>query len=389
MIIALDRAIAYWGEAFSEFGEIRLFSGRDLKIEDIRDADALVVRSITPVKAPLLEKSSVRFVAAASAGIDHIDQTYLKKCGISFGGAAGCNANAVSEYIVTALHVIAARRGWELKKKSLAVIGVGNVGSRVLQKARAIGMEVLLCDPPLSDLTGEARYQSFNNVLQADILSFHVPLTREAPYPTWHMIDRNALNRLLPTQFLINSSRGAVIDNRELKNALQKGRIAGAVLDVWEEEPRVDYSLLELVDIGTPHLAGTTLDGKIRATEMVRDEFCRFFGMKPPGNMDGLYPSPRHISPDKVDSNQDAILSVLRQILDIRRHDADLRAIGSLPEEQAAESFERLRTGAVLRPEFTHFIVDLPEQHRDSAEAFTDLGFKTMIERNNWLVDNR
>jgi erythronate-4-phosphate dehydrogenase len=376
MIIALDQAIPYWETAFSEFGEIRPFSGRDLKIEEIRDADALIVRSVTPVRAPLLEKSSVRFVAAASAGIDHIDPAYLKNCGISFGYAAGCNANAVSEYIVTALHIIAARRGWVLKNKSIAIIGVGNVGSRVLQKARAIGMEVLLCDSPLHDLTGETQYRPFNEVLEADILSFHVPLTRDGPYPTWHMVDRNALYRLSPAQFLINSSRGAVFDNRELRIALQEGRIAGAVMDVWEEEPQVDYSLLELVDIGTPHLAGTTLDGKIRATEMVRDEFCRFFGLKPSGNMNALYPSARHISPEKANSNQYAILSVLRQIVDMRRHDADLRATGSFPAEQAAENFERLRTGAVLRPEFNHFIVDLPEQHGDLAATFAGLGFK-------------
>jgi len=302
----------------------------------------------------------------------------LKKCGIVFGYAAGCNANAVSEYIVAALHSIAARREWELKDKSLAIIGVGNVGSRVLQKARALGMEVLLCDPPLRDLTGETRYQPFNEVLAADIISFHVPLTREGLYPTWHMVDRAMLDRLSPTQVLINSSRGPVVDNCELKRALQGRKVAGAVLDVWEEEPRVDYSLLALADIGTPHLAGTTLDGKIRATEMVRDEFCRFFGMKPSGTMDALYPSPRHISPDKTDPPQFAILSVLRQIFNLHRHDADLRATGSLPADQAAESFERLRTSAILRPEFTHFIVDLPEQYSDLAERFAGLGFKVI-----------
>jgi erythronate-4-phosphate dehydrogenase len=375
MIIALDRAMPYWEEAFSELGEIRLFSGRDLKPEAIRDADALIARSVTPVRAPLLDNSSVRFVAAACAGIDHIDLAYLKKRGVTFAYAAGCNANSVSEYIVTALHVIAARRGWELKSKSLAVIGVGNVGSHVARKARALGMEVLLCDPPLRDRTGDAQYQSFDDAVKADILSFHVPLTREGPYPTWHMLNRRILDRLSPGQFLINSSRGAVFDNRELKCALQDGKIAGAVLDVWEGEPRIDYSLLELVDIGTPHLAGTTLDGKIKATEMVRDEFCRFYGLKPSKSMSELYPGPQKVHPANGKADQFMILSVLQQIYDIVQNDAELRALGSLPQDRAAEDFEHLRTSQVLRPEFPHFVVEIEERQKDLADIFMGLGF--------------
>jgi erythronate-4-phosphate dehydrogenase len=381
MIIALDRAMPYWEEAFSELGEIRLFSGNDLRPETLRDADALIVRSITPVRAPLLDNSSVRFVAAACAGIDHIDQTYLKERGVAFGYAAGCNANAVSEYITTALHVVAARRGWKLESKSLAVIGVGNVGSLVARKARAIGMEVLLCDPPLRDRTGDPQYQSYDDVLTADILSFHVPLTREGLYPTWHMLDRRILDRLSPKQFLINSSRGAVFDNQELKCALQMRKIAGAVLDVWEGEPRIDYSLLELADIGTPHLAGTTLDGKIRATEMVCDEFCRFFGMKSSGSLGEFYPGPIQIHPSNETSDLRVILSVLEQINDLTQDDADLRAFGSYPKERAAEAaegFEDLRTGQVLRPEFPHFVVELEEHQKRLADLFIGLGFRIM-----------
>jgi erythronate-4-phosphate dehydrogenase len=375
MIIALDQAMPYWEEAFSQLGEIRLFSGRDLKPEAICDADALIVRSVTPVRAPLLDNSSVRFVAAACAGIDHIDLAYLKKRGIAFAYAAGSNANAVSEYLTAALHGIAARKGWKLNNKSLGVIGVGNVGSRVARKACALGMEVLLCDPPLRDRTGDPQYQSYDDVLNADILSFHVPLIREAPYPTWHMLDRLILDRLSSSQFLINSSRGAVFDNQELKRALKEKKIAGAILDVWEGEPRIDYSLLESVDIGTPHLAGTTLDGKIKATEMVRDEFCRFFGMMSSGNMDELYPSPQKIYPGSGNSNQDVLASVLRQIHDISQNDAALRALSALPQEHAAESFENLRIHQILRPEFSHFVVEIEEPKKDLADVFINLGF--------------
>ncbi len=376
MIIAADTAIPYLEEAFAEFGRLRLFTARDLKPEHIRDADVLIVRSVTPVDAALLDGSSVRFVAAASAGVDHVDQAYLKARGIRFSYAAGCNADSVSEYVVTALHVIAARRDWTLKNKSLAVIGVGNVGSRVARKARALGMEVLLCDPPLRDATGDANYVPFEEAIRADILTFHVPLAARGPYPTWHLVDRKILDRLSPRQFLINTSRGAVIDNAELKSALANCRIAGAVLDVWEGEPHFDDSLLELVDIGTPHIAGTAIDGKIRATEMTRDAVCNFFGIRPSSDLSAFYPELRTLRPRASAEGQEHILSVLLQAFDIRKEDENFRSLAGLSPDQAAAAFEQLRTRGPLRPEFRHFAVDLDQRHIDLVDAYAALGFQ-------------
>ena len=375
MIIALDQAIPYWEDAFSEFGEIRPFPARDLKPENIRGAEALIVRTVTPVNASLLDGSRVRFVAAASAGTDHIDQDYLNRRGISFCYAAGCNADAASEYVIAALQAIAFRKKWNLKGKSLAVIGVGNVGSRVVKKTRALGMEVLLCDPPLRDLTGDSRYLDLDGVLEADILSFHVPLVSEGPYPTRHMIDRNVLARLSSGQFLINCARGAVLNNRDLKSALMERELGGAVLDVWEGEPRIDYDLLDLVDIGTPHIAGSGLDGKIGATEMVRKGLSGYCGIQPRANMPSPYPKPRMIRPERGSSGQAAISSVIRQVYDIVGDDVKLRALKRMGTERAAESFQRLRSEYRLRPEFRHFAVDLT-QHGNLAEAFSALGFK-------------
>lgn len=376
MIIAADAAIPYREEAFAEFGNLRLYSARDLRPEFIRDADALVVRSVTPVNAALLDGSSVRFVAAASAGIDHVDQDYLKARGIRFSYAAGCNADSVSEYIVTALHVIAARRNWSLKNKSIAVIGVGNVGSRVAGKARALGMEVLLCDPPLRDMTGDAAYRPFDEVLDADILTFHVPLATKGLYPTWHLVDRETLERLSPKQFLINTARGAVIDNQELKSALQRGKIAGAALDVWEGEPQFDDALLKLVDIGTPHIAGTAIDGKIRATEMMRDALCDFLGLRPSSDLTSFYPKSATLCPQNELDGQAHVLSVLQQAFDIRKADESFRSLSCLGPDQAAAGFEQLRTRGPLRPEFRHFAVDLNQRHIDLIRTYAALGFK-------------
>ncbi len=394
MIIALDQAIPYWEDAFSEIGDIRPFQAKELKPENIREVDALIVRTVTPVNASLLDGSSVRFVAAASAGIDHIDQDYLNKHGIHFCFAAGCNADAASEYVITALHTIASRKKWDLRGKSLAVIGVGNVGSRVVKKASALGMEVLLCDPPLGDLTGNPDYLSFDDVLGADILSFHVPLASSGPYPTWHMIDGEVLDRLSSRQFLINCARGAIVDTHELKTALHDRKVGGAVLDVWEGEPQIDYDLLELVDIGTPHIAGSGLEGKIKATEMVQEGLYRFLGVQKKKNqikdrdmgvpnsrnrnsMESLYPRPRLIRPpQEASSNQAVISSVLQQAYDILKDDAKLRALKRMEAKRAADNFQRLRSEYQLRAEFRHFVVDLTKRHSDLAETFVALGFK-------------
>ncbi len=370
MIIAIDKVLPYGSEAFSALGELRPFSASSLNPKDIRHADALVVRTVTEVNESLLKESSIRFVVAASAGIDHVDQEYLRSQGIGFSYAAGCNAVAVSEYIVTALLAIAFRRNWDLSKKSIAIIGVGHVGSRVASKAQALGMDVLLCDPPLRDLTGDNRYQDFKDVLGADILTFHVPLVSEGPYPTWRMVDQDALKRISPNQYLINSSRGAVIDNQALKTALSQGGIEGAILDVWEGEPQLDLSLLNLVDIGTPHIAGISINGKIRAIEMAHEALCGFFKIKSGWSAEAYYPETRTIHPSGQSAEPNAILSTLLQAFDIMKCDASLRQIRS------AADFSRLRNEYPLRPEFRHFKISSSEMCGRFADIYKDLGFE-------------
>jgi len=379
MIIAVDRALPHWKEVFSDLGEVRPFAGNELCPETLRDADALVARTVTPVNADLLEGSAVRFVGAASAGLDHVDQNYLRRKGIYCCYAAGCNANAVSEYIITALYAVAARRNWNLAEKSLAVIGVGHVGSRVAGKARAIGMNVLLCDPPLAEATGDGRYQSFKNVLGADILTFHTPLTDGGSYPTRHMLNRNVIERLSPKQFLVNTSRGGVFDGRELSAALREKKILGAILDVWEGEPEIDYSLLELTDIGTPHIAGGTLDGKIRAVALIRDQLCEFLGIASPLNTDGFYPPARRIRPRTDCAPMETISQVLRESYDIVKDDDALRELTSLPENLRGISYERLRAERYLRQEFPHYTVELDESCREPAGVFAGIGFNLSI----------
>jgi erythronate-4-phosphate dehydrogenase len=376
MIIAVDDKIPYWEQAFPPAGEVRPFSGRKVGASDLRDADALIVRSVTRVDASLLEGTRIRFVGTATIGMDHLDEKYLQRRGTYFTNAAGSNANSVAEHVTAALLLTAGRRGWNLARKSMAVIGVGHVGSRVVRKAACLGIETLLCDPPLRETTGDKKYLFLEDVMGADLLTLHVPLTKEGAYPTWHMFDEGLLDRLTARQFLLNTSRGAVIDNRALKRALRAHAIEGAVLDVWEGEPHIDYELLRETDLGSSHIAGYSLDGKIQGTAMILEELCRFFGISFAWDTAGIYPPLARIAPAPGTSGLDAICSVVLQAFDIRVPDANLRALEPLAPEVSASAFDRLRNDYPLRPEFCHFVVELNEGNAELAAPLAELGFR-------------
>jgi erythronate-4-phosphate dehydrogenase len=376
LIIAIDRGIPFWEAAFSPLGEVRPFEGRKLPSSYIRDADALIVRTATRVDAGTLEGSAVRFVGSATIGMDHLDEPYLNSRGIAFSNAAGCNANAVSEYFVAALLVLAQDRKFNLQQKSIGIIGAGRVGSRVAGKAQALGLSVSLCDPPLRESTQDPAYLSLAEVLDQDILSLHVPLTKEGKYPTLHMIDEAIFDRLEPHQLVINAARGSVIDGNSLKAALQRGAISGAVLDVWENEPRIDTTLLDLVDIGTSHIAGYSLNGKIRATEMILEALCRHFGCENPWDSAQVYPRSSRIRPAPESTGQDALHSVVLQAYNIQQDDANLRALRSLAPDPLGRSFDRLRDEYPLRAEFRHFIVGLPPKQSHLEATLGALGFQ-------------
>lgn len=238
-------------------------------------------------------------------------------------------------------------------------------------------MKVLLCDPPLRDATGDPRYlSSLDDVLGADILTFHVPLTSAGPYPTYHMVEKRVLERLSPRQFIINTARGGVIAGPDLKSTLDAGGIEGAVLDVWEGEPEINLSLLELAEIGTPHIAGYSIDGKIRATEMMFAEICRHFQLSVSWDTRVLYPEAARIRPEVGTQGDEALRSLVLQAYDILRDDTALRALRSLPTDRARAGFDRLRDEYPLRPEFRHFIVDLPKEQNGLAGIIGALGFQ-------------
>jgi len=285
MKLLVDEAI--WGapELFGPLGDVRTFDGRRLRPDDLEDADALIVRSVSPVGEPLLDGSAVRFVGAASSGIDHVDRQYLASRGITLADAAGGNAVTVAEYVAAALWVMARRCRRPLEELTLGVVGVGRIGSIVADFAAGLDMKVVGCDPPRRS-AGDAGLVDFPALADAaDIVTLHVPLTRDGPDATADVVDAAWLGRLRPGAWLVNTSRGGVVREDHLLAAIADGRIGGCVLDVWRGEPDVNRELLAAADIATPHIAGQSIEARRRAALMIRDALARHLGI--PGHVSG------------------------------------------------------------------------------------------------------
>ena len=375
MRIVADENIPYAQEAFSAFGEVRLLSGREITAHQLRDADALLVRSITPVNQALLEGTRIRFVGTATIGTDHVDEAYLSAQHLAFAFAPGCNANSVGEYIAAALLVVAERHGLTLGGSSLGIIGHGNAGKATEAKARALGMQVVLHDPPRAEQTGDNRYESLDAVLACDFISLHVPLTRNGPHPTYHLVDESFLQAMAPHAFLLNSARGPVVDNLALLLSLQQRQIAGAVLDVWEGEPGFSPPLAQRVDVATPHIAGYSFDGKVAGTRQIYEAFCACFGVDTPWPVEPLLPTPSVPTLTLPPLGNATISSAVWAVYDILTDDAALRQLLPLGERERAAGFDRLRKEYPQRREFRHTRITLDPADAALENQLRALGF--------------
>ncbi len=358
-----DENMPFAAEAFGNLGEVQLAPGRGMSAELLEDTDCLAVRSITGVNEGLLSGTPVKFVGTATIGTDHVDQEYLKRAGVGFASAPGCNAISVAEYVMAALLELAGRKGFALSGKVLGIIGVGNVGSRVAARARALGLEVVLNDPPLAGRTGDKKYRPLHELLErADMVTVHVPLEEAGPHPTFQLINEALLSRLKPGAILLNTSRGAVAGGAAVEAAIDSGALGAVVLDVWEGEPTVRASLLEKVDIGTPHIAGYSFDGKARGTRMIYEAACRHFGVEPLWTPEGLLPAPANAVIELSGNIADAQSLLAKTVLesyDITADDKDMRAMLNLPEDARAKYFDALRKGYPVRREFASRTVRL------------------------------
>ena len=304
----VDDKIPYIREALNTMGvDARYVAGNAITSDTVRDADALIVRTRTRCDATLLEGSRVQFIATATIGYDHIDTAYCATHGIYWTNAPGCNAASVCQYIQSVLLLLQKEQGLTLSASTLGVVGVGHVGTLVVEMARSWGMRVLCCDPPRAD-RGEQGFVSLETIArEADVITLHTPLTREGAHPTFHLADDDFFASLQRRPYFINTSRGETTDTQALLQALEQGNIAQCIIDVWEHEPHIDLTLLGRCYLGTPHIAGYSADGKANATRMSLEALSHHFGL---GDVPTILP-PRPLSTDIfADSRAEALLNV-------------------------------------------------------------------------------
>lgn len=281
MKVIIDNKIPYIKGVIEQMAdEVIYLPGQDFTPDIVRDADALITRTRTRCNRELLENSKVRFIGTATIGFDHIDTEYCRKAGIAWSNCPGCNAGAVEQYIHSILLLLQNERGIDLTRACIGIVGVGHVGNRIQLLAEELGMKVLLNDPPRAE-QGEKGFVDLHTLAEeCDMITLHTPLVKEGSHPTFHLADESFFQSLKKQPYLINTSRGEVVDTEAILRALDCKQIAGAVIDVWENEPHIDLDLLHRVFIGTPHIAGYSADGKANATRMVLEAFCQFFGIQ-------------------------------------------------------------------------------------------------------------
>lgn len=282
MKVIVDNKIPFIQEAISQIADEVIYApGKDFTPALVKDADALIIRTRTRCNRALLQGSSVRFIATATIGFDHIDTEYCREAGIAWSNAPGCNSASVAQYLMSSLLLLQQIRGKQLQGLTLGIIGVGNVGTKIIQVAQELGMRVLLNDLPRQDKEGKADFSPLQTLAEeCDLLTFHVPLYKEGKYKTFHLADEAFFRSLKRCPVIINTSRGEVIETNALLYALENNLISDAIIDVWENEPDINLTLLNKAFLGTPHIAGYSADGKANATRMSLDALCRFFHLE-------------------------------------------------------------------------------------------------------------
>ena len=381
MKIIVDENIPFAKEAFGLLGEVTTCAGRELTAEAVRDAELLMVRSVTQLNEALLAGSRVRFVGSATTGIDHIDLSALERLGIGFAHAPGANANSVAEYVVAQLLHISLQLGMSLTGQTIGVIGVGEVGLQVTAKCQALGMNVIGNDPPLARQTKSSQYRPLEELFErADFVTLHVPLTSDGPDATFGMVDGQFLQRLKPGAIFINTARGKAASDDALLAALDNGQLAAVALDVWETEPEINLALLKRAALSSPHIAGYSFDGKLLGTRMIYEAAGRFLGASNAWDSAPLMPQAPMVQLEidcQAKSDEQALAEAIVPVCGILSDDRRLRAAQSteLPAAVRAANFDHLRRTYPLRREFPHTTLTLHNATSALRQKFHALGF--------------
>ncbi|WP_282036888.1 4-phosphoerythronate dehydrogenase PdxB [Saccharicrinis aurantiacus] len=374
--IIADNKIPFLEGVLESKADIVYKAGAETTPELVKNADALITRTRTKCNAHLLKGSNVKTIATATIGYDHIDTEFCANHNISWNNSPGCNAGSVKQYIAAALATLSLATGQSLKGKTIGIVGVGNVGSKVRDLAKGIGMKVLLNDPPRAEKEGADAFVSLKEIQEkADVITFHVPLQREGLYKTHHLADNVFLAACKKDVVIMNSSRGEVINNADLLNQINTGHISNAVIDVWEEEPAINLNLLSKVLIGTSHIAGYSVDGKANGTAQSVNNISKYFNL----GLDNWYPEalPQPKQPiielDAAGHSFDALW--IKAVLHTYPINIDDELLKTKPED-----FEQHRGNYMMRREFQAYTIRLKNGNADIIDCLKSIGFINVIE---------
>lgn len=367
MKIIADKNIPFLKGVAESFGEITYLSGGEFTKDNVKDADTLIVRTVTRFDENILSGSNVKLICSATIGYDHIDTNYCDSHGIVWKNAPGCNSGSVQQYVASTLITMAQKKNFNLKDKTIGIVGVGNVGKKVAAFCQMLGMRVLKNDPPREESEGSSEFVSLDYIKQeADIITFHTPLTKDGKYKTYHLADDLFFQSLDKKPIIINSARGGIIDTKSIKLAIANNRISGAVIDCWENEPVIDLEYMNMVDIATPHIAGYSADGKANATRMSLESVADFWKLdkQPISKI-----TPPAITDSVIDYNAFSETKLEQTILTTYNPLDDNEKLTAHPE-----LFSSLRSNYPLRREYLAYRVINTDA--DSKKILSNLGFR-------------
>jgi erythronate-4-phosphate dehydrogenase len=369
-IIIIDDKIPFIKGAFDGLADVKYLNGSQIHSTDVRDADALIVRTRTRCDENLLKNSSVKFISTATIGFDHIDAEYCQKNNIVWTNSAGCNADSVKQYVASALFFLQKKMEIELEAKTIGIVGVGNVGKRVAEFCKTIGMKVLLNDPPRQRTEKNNSFVSLNEIAEkCDIISFHTPLNMSGEDKTFHLADNDFFSTLKKNPVIINAARGEICETQAMKWAKDNQLISGLVIDCWENEPNIDAELLQMADIATPHIAGYSADGKANATTFCVQSVSRFFGLGIDDWQVKKIPQPDNTTIIIDSLNKKEILSTaIFTTYDI--------STDSLSLKNNPRNFEGFRSDYPLRREFPTYTICLKNNQPAISNLIAQLGFQ-------------
>lgn len=377
--IIADNQIPFLKSVLEPFAEISYLNPSQITRGIINSADALLVRTRTKCDSELLEGSAVKFIGTATIGFDHIDTLYCKTNGIKWINAPGCNSSSVQQYVVSALLTLAKLKKMKLDSMTIGIVGVGNIGSKVQKAAKILGLKISLNDPPRERKEVNEKFVALDQLVEeSDILTFHVPLNINGIDKTYHLVNDEFFEKFNKGKIIINTSRGEVIDTNALKNAIKNEKVISSVLDVWENEPKIDIKLMNLVDITTPHIAGYSIEGKANATAACINGLNKYFNLGLEGNWYPKYlPVPAVSKEIKIEcigkSRQEIFFECINSTYNICEDDKRLRS--------EVTNFEEQRTEYVTRREFNFYNVHLLHADKSMQEAINELGFNLRVEK--------